>query len=292
MSELQVYNYQPVDENDFPIGAKQVFKYKDHDDLVAQITQANIHLLRKLRQVTKENRLSNLSQTPPEMPTMTDDDVRSSLFALRAERTAENFIRLTPEYYKCQENTDSIFAWIEKNNLSPIDTKSYQLAYEDLSADSLLILGPQIPKPAVSITPVVPVEAVPEPVLPQIERVIETIPGYNPEPIKSPAPEPRAVPGVGGLNRGIADGGGDYRPSTTASEISYQLINQKYNEKNELITVGSKTLYGTQALAAMPTEEYKRRLIKEPGFAAKVDKVEKEAKETQLAARRAALGRL
>lgn len=294
MSDLLVFEYQPTDENDRPIGAKQVFKYTDADNLREQLVQSNLHLVRKLRQVTKENRLSVFKQeTPAEAAPMTDEDVRTSLFALRAERAAENFIRLTPEYYKCQENVESIFSWIVKNGLSPIETESYMLAFEDLSKDDLLVLGPAAPKPIA--VPVVEPVHIPAPIeeqvtleeIPQPERVIETIPGYVPEP---PKPEQRPTPGAGGLNRNVADAGG-YKPSSVSSDVTYTLYQKSYNDKNELIVSGQTILYGKQALDAMPQEEYKRRLIKEPGFAAKVDKIEKEATEAKLAARRAAMGR-
>lgn len=296
MSDLLVFEYQPTDENDRPIGAKQVFKYTDTDNLRDQLVQSNLHLVRKLRQVTKENRLSVFQQEKPaEAAPMTDEDVRTSLFALRAERAAENFVRLTPEYYKCQENVESIFSWIVKNGLSPIETESYMLAFEDLSKDDLLVLGPAAPKPIpvpvvapVAITAPLEEVTLEEPVnIPQIDRVVETIPGYAPEPPKS---EQRATPGAGGLNRNVADAGG-YKPSSVSSDVTYTLYQKSYNDKNELIVTGQTVLYGKQALDAMPQEEYKRRLTKEPGFAAKVDKIEKEATEVKLAARRAAMGR-
>src|SRR5208337_89518 len=51
------YEYQPVDETGRSIGGKQVIKYTTQEDLVAQLQNQNILLIRKLREQTKKVRL-------------------------------------------------------------------------------------------------------------------------------------------------------------------------------------------------------------------------------------------
>lgn len=51
------YEYQPMDEFNRPLGGKQVIKYRTSDELAQKLTEQNVLLVRKLRQVTRENRL-------------------------------------------------------------------------------------------------------------------------------------------------------------------------------------------------------------------------------------------
>lgn len=51
------YEYQPLDEHNRPMGGKQVIKYHTPDELAQKLTEQNTLLIRKLRQVTRENRL-------------------------------------------------------------------------------------------------------------------------------------------------------------------------------------------------------------------------------------------
>jgi hypothetical protein len=61
------YEYQPTDEHSRPIGGKQVLIYKTPDELAEKLRDQNVQLLRKLRQVTRNNRLGiDESQIPEE----------------------------------------------------------------------------------------------------------------------------------------------------------------------------------------------------------------------------------
>jgi hypothetical protein len=57
-----IYEYQPLDEFNRPLGGKQVIKYHTPDELAQKLTEQNILLVRKLRQVTRENRLGTPSE--------------------------------------------------------------------------------------------------------------------------------------------------------------------------------------------------------------------------------------
>jgi hypothetical protein len=56
LPELE-YSYQPTDEHGRSIGGRQVIKYKTPDELADKMRDNSIHLIRKLRQVTRNNRL-------------------------------------------------------------------------------------------------------------------------------------------------------------------------------------------------------------------------------------------
>jgi hypothetical protein len=60
-----VYEYQPLDEFNRPLGGKQVIKYHTPDELAQKLTEQNILLVRKLRQVTRENRLGTSTESIP-----------------------------------------------------------------------------------------------------------------------------------------------------------------------------------------------------------------------------------
>lgn len=51
------YEYQPTDEVGRPLGGKQVILYRSGDELAEKLRDQNIQLVRKLRQVTKNQRL-------------------------------------------------------------------------------------------------------------------------------------------------------------------------------------------------------------------------------------------
>src|ERR1039458_6123019 len=59
------YEYQPMDEYNRPMGGKQVIKYQTPDELAQKLSEQNTLLIRKLRQVTRENRLGTPAATIP-----------------------------------------------------------------------------------------------------------------------------------------------------------------------------------------------------------------------------------
>ncbi len=59
------YEYQPKDEHNRPLGGKQVIKYRTPDELAKKLTEQNVLLVRKLRQVTRENRLGVTKENIP-----------------------------------------------------------------------------------------------------------------------------------------------------------------------------------------------------------------------------------
>ena len=51
------YEYQPVDEHQRPLGGRQVILYNTQDELVEKLQAQNVELIRKLRSVSRDNRL-------------------------------------------------------------------------------------------------------------------------------------------------------------------------------------------------------------------------------------------
>jgi hypothetical protein len=55
--EKKRYRYQPVDEHNRPLGGEQVILYTTQDELVEKLQAQNVELIRKLRSVSRDNRL-------------------------------------------------------------------------------------------------------------------------------------------------------------------------------------------------------------------------------------------
>lgn len=286
----QIYRFQPTDEEGRPIGGEQVIKYSSPEELTTKLKDQSILLIRKLRQETKKNRLgivenedipesaqrfnSPMEFNPRELsederydisrrlldPATAAEaasalvesqlgapldrigktllEVQQSNINLRAQIEANAFVSENPSYYKCKENFESIANWIVRYNLAPVK-ENYQRAYETLKAQGVMVDGP---------APVV----VPEPVV---------------VPIVVPVVEASVVPGIGsGLTReNSSDSGPIVKPS---SDITYELV----------LGGQKRVLTGLQAINAMPSEEYKRRLLTDKTFSKKVMELENEAK--------------
>jgi len=52
-----VYTYQPEDEDGFPLGGRQVIKYRTQEELADKLRDQNVLLVRRLRAETRKNRL-------------------------------------------------------------------------------------------------------------------------------------------------------------------------------------------------------------------------------------------
>ena len=305
MSEIQnvpveqVYKYQPTDEEGRPIGGAQVIKYTTQDELVQKLQDHNILLVRKLREQTKKVRLGIdereempediqradgfVQFTPRELsdeerydiarrltdPTTSSQatqelieasvgapldaigktlqSTQQEVLGLRAKLEANSFVADNPEYYRCQENFEAITSWMVRYDLAPVKS-NFQKAYDTLRSQGLLIEG------AAPVVPVPVVETI-------IEQVIEEIPVVPAEQVQVVQ---RRVPS--GLTRESASDSGT--TVTLGTDITYKLNGQ--------------VLTGLAAVAAMPGEEYKRRLNHERGFAKLVDKLEAEARKPRV----------
>lgn len=290
MEETKRYEYQPVDESGRPIGGVQVITYTTQDDLVSKLQHQNELLIRKLRSETRKVRLGIIDKdqisedaekltSPVEFKprVLTDEerfdlsrklldpatavDATSQLFEaaigapidrlgqvlrdvqgdnlrLRAKLEADAFVAANPDYYRCDENFEAITSWMLRYDLAPVKT-NFQKAYDVLKEQNILIQAP-INQPVPVVDPVVET-IVTEPVI----EVKETV---------------RGVPS--GLTREETSDVGT--PIDPGSDIVY-----------EIIVNGQKKIYtGLAAVNAMNSEEYKRRLLNDPTFGKKIDKLE------------------
>jgi len=293
--EEKRYEYQPTDDENRPIGGRQVIKYHTEEELRDKLRDQNVSLIRKLRQETKKVRLGiiendelpenvqkldDLDDTPPQeltdeeryelarklqdpvtafeaVTTIAERQVKPELralkqenWSLRAKLESRIFVEANPDYYKCQENFEAITSWMVRYNLAPI-ASNFQLAYDTLKRqDNALILG------AAEVTPVV------APAIPAVEPIVETQPAQQSQQV--------VVPVSTGLNNDNSSSQGQSLP--IGSEITYDIVKD-----------GKKvTLIGLKAIAAMPSEEYKRRIYADKNFGKTVDKLEAESRKPKV----------
>jgi len=289
--EEKIYKYQPTDAEGRPIGGAQVIKYTTVDELRDKLTEQNVLLVRKLREQTKKVRLGieEREELPEDIqhadgfiqfaPRDLSDEERydiarrladpttsaqatqelieasvgapldsigktlqstqQEVISLRAKLEANAFVADNPDYYRCQENFEAITSWMVRYDLAPVKA-NFQKAYDTLKAQGLLIEGAA---PVVEI--VAPVVEVPiAPLEPVQEQVVQ-----------------HRIPS--GLTREMSSDSGV--PLQAGSEITYKLPN-------------GQVLTGLAAIAAMPGEEYKTRLLRDKNFGKLVDKLEADAR--------------
>jgi hypothetical protein len=301
----QRYEYQPTDEEGRAIGARQVIKYRTQSELTEKLIEQNTLLIRKLRKETRNNRLGiteneNIGENVPKLsdpvmftPRELNDDQRVDIarrlmdpttaldatselleaklgapietigktlsevqlenLRLRARVESNAFMLDNPEYFKCQENYEAITSWMIKNNLAPVKA-NFQLAYDTLKGLGVLIEGP---KP---VQPVQPVQETP------VQPVAPVAPVQPVTLVQEPV---RHIPFS--LNN---DNSSNVGSSASGNDIVYELIygGEYKNVSGQQMLVGAqkKVLTGQAAIDAMPSEEYKKRLLHEKGFAEKV----------------------
>jgi len=285
--EEKEYKYQPTDAEGRPIGGIQVIKYTTADELAEKLREQNILLIRKLREQTKKIRLGvvETEEIDESAPTfdgfteftprdLTDEErydlarklqdpttafeavntiveaqvgaplneigsevthLRQENLNLKAKLEAEAFSRDNPDYYKCQENLENITAWMVRYNLQPVKA-NFQKAYDTLKQQGVMILG----------------AAPTQEVVPAVEPVTEQIQQQEPVVIKRVS---------SGLNNDDSSSIGT--PIAPGSDIVYEFVVDKQTHR----------LTGAQAIAAMPSDEYKKRLLHDKDFAGKVEKL-------------------
>lgn len=81
------YEWQPTDENDRPLGGKQVIIYKTQDELFEKMRDRSVSLLRQLRKVTRDTQLG----TPEVLPDDAERFQNVTEFASRDLSAEERF---------------------------------------------------------------------------------------------------------------------------------------------------------------------------------------------------------
>lgn len=303
------YEYQPKDDQGRPVGGKQVIKYRTAEELGEKMAEQNTLLILKLRSETRKNRLGiiedeAISESAPRFeapvsfkpkaltqeerfqlsrdlldPEKFEDatntlfeatigakptDISKSLANLqqesinaRAIAEVEAFRRDTPDYIMCQENSDAITNWLVRYNLAPVRS-NFKMAYDALKGSKVLIENVvDVPEVVPQIVPVVVPEVVPE-IVPV--SVVET-------PAVAVVPDPvKRIPT--GLSRNSSDESG---PTFNAGDdIVYEIA----------VAGGTKRRFtGLAAVNAMSADEYRSRVMNDPTFQKKVDKLEKDRAE-------------
>lgn len=188
--------------------------------------------------------------------------------AIKAEREADRFMAQNPAYVKCPENSEAITGWMSRYGLAPV-VENFQKAYDTLLSSGVLVTSVEV-IPQTSYTPPAPVAApVTEPVN---EPTREEIPVENQVVPPAPVEKPVVSRVPTGLSKNNSSDAGTPRP--IGDDIVYEYIQRDKDGRQ----VGEKRIFkGHAAINAMPSEEYKRRLLHERGFADKVEKLNNES---------------
>ena len=195
-------------------------------------------------------------------------DLQTDNAQIKAQREVDKFIRRNPGYIVCPENFEAITNWMVRYDLAPVEG-NFQKAYDTLKAADVLVTSVEvIPTPTYTFPE--PVAALVEATAVEEDHVREEIPAVAPAVTEQPAPVVSRVPS--GISRANASDAGTPRP--IGDEIVYEFVQRD----GKGIQIGEKRVFkGLAAIDAMPSEEYKRRLLHEKGFAQKVEKLEADA---------------
>ena len=289
----QSYTYQPTDEKGRPLGGKQVIKYKTVDELTQKLTEQNIHLVRKLREESRKVKMGVIEtdEIPDTAPRFTQavefkprqlspderfqlsrdlldpekfeeatntllearlggkpEDVTSAMnkiaqdnMKIMAKVESDAFLANNPDYFPCRENFDTLTGYMVTRNLEPT-RENFQFAYEKLKRSGENGASLFVGKPE-------EVQNIVTPPTPIEEPVVESTPVRQEVPVKKVAPPPTGL------------------TNTQTGEVTGTPV-KKY--KLTLKDINN-----------MPSEEYKKRLISEKGFAEMVDELEKEAAQSK-----------
>lgn len=187
---------------------------------------------------------------------------------IKAQREVDKFIRRNQDYIVCPANFEAITNWMVRYDLAPVEA-NFQKAYDTLKAADVLVTSLEvIPTPVYTLpeaeTPRVEPPAVVE------DHTREEIPVTPPAASGEVAPIVSRVPS--GISRANSSDAGTTRP--IGDEIVYEFV----QKDGKGVQIGEKRVFkGMAAIEAMPSEEYKRRLLTEKGFAQKVEKMEADA---------------
>lgn len=290
----QRYEYQPTDASGRPIGGKQVIKYRTQEELVNQLQEQNVLILRKLREETRKNRLGITDDEPA--ATEAAPRFRQLIEFNERELTPEEQVQLSRDMLDPDQFNDAFDKVFEaKLGAKPAQLRAALKNQQDehmrmiakMETDAFLANNPQYFKcqenfeaitgwmrkrnldpvrdnfqlaydtlKAASVI-IEPMEA------PPTVEIEERQPEPAPAPAPAPTPEPARPRIASGLTKNqSSDHGSTFR---AGDEITYEYVNQQTGEK--------KLLKGMKAINAMPSDEFKRRVNTEKGFSAKYEKL-------------------
>lgn len=185
---------------------------------------------------------------------------------IKALRESDAFMSANPAYVKCEENGKALAQWVARRGYAPT-AENFQKAYDTLLSQDVLVTSLEVIPQKEYTLPEPPAAVV---VTPEADELParESIPDYVPEPVAPVVPKTVVSRVPSSLNRGNSSDAGT--PVPLGDEITYEFI-QRDGEGRQV--GATRAFKGKAALDAMPPDEYKRRLLHEKGFAAKVDKL-------------------
>jgi hypothetical protein len=286
-----IYEYQPLDDHGRALGAKQVFRGKDAQEVLDKVAKAHQESIKLTRELKRKNRLGLLDgdEIPDTVVRMGQpaegeesltveqrlEKVESTSIALQAKSEAELFRQMNPSYYPCQENFETITNWMVKYNLAPV-CDNFQFAFNKLSEVGLLLSAPIVREEPVS-------EVKPEETIPVNTNLETVVDSRITETTQSQ--QNRVVKPASGLTRDIASNGTPVLSNNKAADqISYTVpAIVETDRKTGIARVmrEAKTYTGKTALDKMPADEYKRRLYQDPGFKKAVDALDAQASQQE-----------
>lgn len=288
----QIYIYQPTDEDNRPIGGKQVIKYHTEEELREKLKEQNVLLIRKLRQETRKNRLGVFEEE-----TLPDDVQRFNSPAEFSPRDLTDDERLDISRKLLDPTTapEAITQLMEARLGGPLDAVGSTM--RDLQQENITMRAKLEVNAFKADNPDYYMcqdnfEAITSwmgrydlaPVKANFQRAYDTLKAQGalilgppievrqpeselpPVPVATPVVEPIVAHIPTGLTR---DNSSSVGPTPElGSEITY--------------TIGGKTYKGYEAIQVMPGEEYGRRLRTDRNFAKLVDKLEAERRKPRV----------
>ena len=183
----KIHEYQPTDKDGKPIGGLQRFKYRTSEELIAKLTQSNMHGRRKWQELSEEKILNGV-EIPADAtvagqlamrPLLTDEErsdweVKAQDVATAAQsrymldrdddrratndlirQNFENSVLLALESFKnrnrdyvpSKENATKVVGYVSRRGLDPTDVRNYQKAYDVLRESGLITSANQLAVP-------------------------------------------------------------------------------------------------------------------------------------------------
>jgi hypothetical protein len=295
-----LHRYQPTDDMGRPIGGEQVLKYRTTDELISKIQEQNVLLTRKLREVTRKNRLGISDKetipedaqrfqnpvdftprelSPEELNKLSRDLLDPERFAEAKDLLFEAQTGVKPGAFRdtLKEMQEEVLKFKAKQGVDAflLNNPGYYQCRENFEAITNWMmkndLAPvyhnfQLAYDTLRGTGNVIIEAGPILVPPPPPVVA---PEATVEPVVEPVVEPthKPTPLPSGLTRSKAGDQGTPRP--LGDDIVFEIVNPYTKERT--------TYKGLAAINAMSGEEYKRRVNSDPNFTKLEAKLEAEA---------------
>jgi hypothetical protein len=198
--QLLVWEYQPTDAQNRPLGGVQRFKYDptlpatDPKSLASQLTKSNIHVRRMANERKIEAIIDSVKTvatgyseptflTPEQHPNADAINELTRNAIVNGTLSAMNVFKQNhPEFVLGEANAVAMTRWVEKSGRSPADAQTWELAFKALKPHLATV---EVAAEPVAVEPVVEVPA-PAPAVRRANGVptgISNADTFNEEPI-------------------------------------------------------------------------------------------------------------